>query len=74
MSSARSFTGWISIGARCTGSIRRRFEDKGISLGLKVGAVVPARSGELVVATENGFGLLDPRKGRLTAIADPGGG
>lgn len=47
------------------------FEDKGISLGLKVGAVVPARSGELVVATENGFGLLDPRKGRLTAIADP---
>lgn len=50
-----------------------RLEDRSIGLGLKVGAVVPARSGELVVATQEGFGVLDPRKGRLTQIADPEG-
>lgn len=48
-----------------------RFEDKAVSLGMRVGAVVPARSGELVVATQDGFGIFDQRKGRLTALANP---
>ncbi|MGJ8694789.1 MAG: SMP-30/gluconolactonase/LRE family protein [Verrucomicrobiaceae bacterium] len=40
-------------------------------VGERVGTVVPRSQGGLVIAGDNGFSFLDPKDGRITAIADP---
>src|SRR5438093_1535171 len=45
-------------------------EDETLDAGQPVGAAVPTRTGNLALATRDGFALLDPATGRVDAIAD----
>jgi sugar lactone lactonase YvrE len=45
--------------------------DRTISVGQMVGAIVPRKSGGLMMALENGFASLDLKTGQVTPICDP---
>lgn len=63
---------WVNI----TGKILNFYNpelknNKEMFTGQMIGTVVPAESGKVMVALENGFYQLDPETGSKTFIADP---
>ncbi len=63
---------WIDIRGRAVHTYDPRTRvNRTLPLDQQVGAVVPARSGGLIVALERGIGRLDPVTGAVTILADP---
>lgn len=72
--SEREMLYWVDINAGVVHTFDPATgEDRAISVGEPVGAVVPRRSGGLMLAVRRGFASLSPESGGLRLVCDPDG-